>query len=98
MNGRKVLNLMKKHRQRQSTYQAQEWFQDLDAESQQDTAISYLRKLPAKDYKNFLAAMELYRQADIVIGKVKEVDAKSSEDLPTLNQDDNRAKNEGKNE
>lgn len=96
MRGQKVLGFMKKRHQ--STYQAQEWFQDLDAESQQDTAISYLRRLPAKDYKNFLAAMELYRQADIVIGRVKEVDVKTNEDLPVLSQHDNRAKSEEKKE
>lgn len=94
MRGRKVLGFMKSKRKK-STYQAQEWFQELDADSQQDTTISYLRKLSAKDYKNFLAAMELYRQADIVIGKVKDVE-KTAEDLPTLNQEDNRSKEEKK--
>lgn len=78
----------KKH----SNLQAQEWFQELDADSQQDTTISYLRKLSTKDYKNFLAAMELYRQADIVIGKVKDVESKTLDELPTLHKEDNPAR------
>lgn len=60
---------MRKHDQ----LEAERWFQELDHETQQETAIKYLRSLDNKSLKNLIAAVEMYREGDALIAnKVKD--------------------------
>lgn len=48
------------------------WFDELDAESKQETCIKYLRSLDKTSLKRLYEAVDFYRQGDTVLGKVKE--------------------------
>lgn len=61
---------------------AEEWFNELDQDTQRETTIKYLRKLDNKNYKRFLAALEEYRKGDKILLGVDE--PANNEDLPTL--------------
>ena len=62
---------------------AEEWFNELDQDTQRETTIKYLRKLDNKNYKRFLAALEEYRKGDKILLGVDE--PADNDDLPTLN-------------
>lgn len=52
---------------------AEQWFDELDQDTQQETAIKYLRRLDSKSLKNLLAAIDLFRQGDAILkNKVKD--------------------------
>lgn len=63
---------------------ADEWFNELDQDTQRETTIKYLRKLDNKNYKRFLDALEEYRKGDKILAGVDE--PAENEDLPTLDQ------------
>ena len=53
--------------------QAEQWFNELDNETQQETAIKYLRSLDSKSLKNLYSAVDFYRQGDKILqDKVKD--------------------------
>ncbi len=63
---------------------ADEWFNELDQDTQRETTIKYLRKLDNKNYKRFLEALVEYRKGDKILAGVDEPE--ENEDLPTLDQ------------
>ena len=63
---------------------ADEWFNELDQDTQRETTIKYLRKLDNKNYKRFLNALEKYREGDKILDGVDEPE--ENEDLPVLDQ------------
>lgn len=63
---------------------ADEWFSELDQDTQRETAIKYLRKLDNKNYNRFLKALEKYREGDKIIDGVDEPE--ENENLPVLDQ------------
>ncbi len=63
---------------------ADEWFNELDQDTQRETTIKYLRKLDNKNYKRFLEALVKYREGDKILAGVDEPE--ENEDLPTLDQ------------
>lgn len=60
------------NRKKQNRRLAEDWFDELDDESQQETAVKYLRKLDNFSLKKLYAAVDLYRKGDIELRKVKE--------------------------
>lgn len=60
------------NRRKQNRRLAEDWFDELDDESQQETAVKYLRKLDNFSLKKLYAAVDLYRKGDIELRKVKE--------------------------
>lgn len=72
-----------KNMRKTSQVTAEEWFNELDQDTQRETTIKYLRKLDNKNYKRFLAALEEYRKGDKILEGVDE--PAENEDLPTLN-------------
>lgn len=60
------------NRRKQNRRLAEDWFDELDDESQQETAVKYLRKLDNFSLKKLYAAVDLYRKGDIELKKVKE--------------------------
>lgn len=53
--------------------EAQQWFSELDNETQQETAIKYLRSLDNTSFKNLLTAVDSYRDGDKILkNKVKD--------------------------
>lgn len=72
-----------KNMRKTSQVTAEEWFNELDQDTQRETTIKYLRKLDNKNYKRFLAALEEYRKGDKILEGVDE--PTENEDLPTLN-------------
>ena len=68
---------------------ADQWFSELDDETQQETTIKYLRKLDNTSLKNLYEAVDHYRQGDKILQKkVKDPDPVKSEDLIDLKQDE----------
>lgn len=49
-----------------------EFFETFDDETKQETCIKYLRKLDAASLKKLYAAVDLYRDGDKILTKVKE--------------------------
>lgn len=82
------MNLFKKmnNRRMREVEQAQLWFDELDAETQQETAIKYLRRLDTKSLKKLYEAIDLYRQADKILNQsVKDPEPpKEEETIPPL--------------
>lgn len=76
------MRLFNKMRKNQIT--ADEWFNELDQDTQRETTIKYLRKLDNKNYKRFLEALVEYRKGDKILAGVDEPE--ENEDLPTLDQ------------
>lgn len=72
-----------KNMRKTSQVTAEQWFNELDQDTQRETTIKYLRKLDNKNYKRFLAALEEYRKGDKILLGVDE--PANNEDLPTLN-------------
>ena len=62
---------------------ADEWFNELDQETQQETTIKYMRKLNDKNYNKFLKALDEYRKGDKILSGVEEPE-EPKEDLPNL--------------
>lgn len=62
---------------------AEQWFNELDQETQQETTIKYLRNLDDKNYNKFLKALVEYRKGDKILAGVDEPD-QPNEDLPDL--------------
>lgn len=60
----------RKKQQRKAEFQ--NWFDELDEDSQQETCITYLRKLDNSSLKRLYAAVELYRKGDNELRKVKD--------------------------
>lgn len=60
------------------------WLDVLDDDSKQETVIKYLRSLTNSSLKNLYDAVELYRQGDKILKKVKdpEPEVKTSEEQP----------------
>lgn len=73
-----------KNMRKTSQVTAEEWFNELDQDTQRETTIKYLRKLDNRNYKRFLDALEEYRKGDKILGGVDEPE--ENEDLPTLDQ------------
>lgn len=48
------------------------WFNSIDEETQQDTAISYLRRLDKTSLNKLLEAVEKYREGDKILKGVKD--------------------------
>lgn len=58
------------------------WFDDLDDESQQETALKYLRRLDNISLKRLYEAVDLYRKADKILReKVKEPEPEEEEQI-----------------
>jgi hypothetical protein len=72
------------NRKRQRKLEFQDWFDELDDESQQETAVKYLRKLDNFSLKRLYAAVDLYRKGDNELRKVKEPE----DDKPSEEPDD----------
>ena len=69
-----------KHKRRAS--EAESWFDDLDDESQQETALKYLRRLDNVSLKRLYEAVDLYRKADKILReKVKEPEPEEEEQI-----------------
>lgn len=66
--------------------EAQRWFDELDAETQQETAIKYLRRLDSRSLKKLYEAIDLYRQADKILNQsVKDPEPQREEEtIPPL--------------
>ena len=78
------MTFFKKMSKRKNRVEAEHWFSELDKETQQDTAIKYLRSLDNKSLKNLYAAVDFYRQGDKILqDKVK--DPAETEDTDTDN-------------
>lgn len=79
---------MFRKRKRRTTYADQEWFDELDSESQQETCIRYLRSLDTTSLNNLYKAVDAYRQGDKILGKVKDPEIEkrkqNEEDSPEL--------------
>lgn len=79
----KLFKNMRKHNQ----IEVDNWFQELDQETKQETAIKYLRSLDKTSLKNLYDAVDHYRQGDkILASKVKEPEP--NEDLINLNKEE----------
>lgn len=68
-----------KKKKRKMNLTEQLWFDELDAESQQDTCIRYLRSLDKSSLNALYKAVDLYRQGDVALGRVKEPEKESDE-------------------
>lgn len=67
------MNVFKKMSKKKDRIQAEQWFNELDNETQQETAIKYLRSLDNKSLKNLYSAVDFYRQGDKILqDKVKD--------------------------
>lgn len=76
-----------KNMRRQKQIDADIWFQELDQETKQETAIKYLRSLDKTSLKNLYDAVDHYRQGDkILANKVKEPEP--NEDFISLTKED----------
>ena len=72
---------MFRKRKRKMTYADQEWFDELDSESQQETCIRYLRSLDATSLNNLYKAVDAYRQGDKILGRVKDPEVEKRKQL-----------------
>lgn len=59
-------------RERKRKQEYIDWFDGLDDDSQQETTIKYLRKLDNASLKRLYEAVDLYRQGDAKLSKVKD--------------------------
>lgn len=82
------MTFLKKMRARKisAMSEAQRWFDELDAETQQETAIKYLRRLDSRSLKKLYEAIDLYRQADKILNQsVKDPEPQREEEtIPPL--------------
>lgn len=86
------MNFWKKMRARRIkvTGEAQRWFDELDAETQQETTIKYLRRLDARSLKKLYEAIDHYRQGDKILNnsvKDPEPETESEDTLPESTSD-----------
>ena len=63
---------MFKRNKHKSANMYDDWFDNVDEESKQETAIKYLRSLTDASLKNLYDAVEKYREGDRILKKVKE--------------------------
>lgn len=66
---------MFKKRKRKISQTDQQWFDELNEESQQEVCIKYLRSLDTRSLNALYQAVDLYRQGDVKLGKVKDPEA-----------------------
>lgn len=64
-----------KKRKRKMSQTDQQWFDELNEESQQEVCIKYLRSLDARSLNALYQAVDLYRQGDVKLGRVKDPEA-----------------------
>lgn len=77
------MTLFRKMSKRKDRVEAERWFAELDNETQQETAIKYLRSLDNKSLKNLYAAVDFYRQGDKILqDKVKDPVIETEETEP----------------
>lgn len=73
--------MFKIKRKRKMSKADQEWFDELDEESQQETCIRYLRSLDKVSLNALYKAVDLYRQGDVALGRVKDPEAERKKEL-----------------
>ena len=72
---------IKKRKRTMSKQDQDRWFDELNEESQQDICIKYLRSLDKRSLNALYAAVDLYRQGDVALGRVKDPEAERKEQL-----------------